>query len=65
MRHKSILDYLKSQNLYESFNALKAETGIDYIPDPKAKYTGLLEKKWTIVVRLQKKARPTESRRGV
>lgn len=36
----------------------KAEAGQeDYQPDPKAKTSGLLEKKWTSVVRLQKKVR--------
>ena len=56
-RHKSILDYLHSQNLSEAYNALKAEVKIDYTPDPKSKYAGLLEKKWTSVIRLQKKVR--------
>jgi platelet-activating factor acetylhydrolase IB subunit alpha len=27
----------------------------DFAPDPKAKWAGLLEKKWTSVIRLQKK----------
>jgi platelet-activating factor acetylhydrolase IB subunit alpha len=55
-RHKSILDYLHSQNFGDTYNALKTESATDYTPDPKAKYAGLLEKKWTSVIRLQKKA---------
>jgi hypothetical protein len=37
---------------------LQNETHIsDFVPDPKQKYAGLLEKKWTSVIRLQKKVR--------
>lgn len=54
---KSILEYLHANNFDDAFNALKADAGIDYTPDPKAKYAGLLEKKWTSVIRLQKKVR--------
>lgn len=39
----------------DSYAALLAESKSDFKPDPKAKYTGLLEKKWTSVIRLQKK----------
>ncbi|OBZ65764.1 Nuclear distribution protein PAC1 [Grifola frondosa] len=53
--HKSILEYLHSNNFTDAFNALNADTDLDYSPDPKAKYAGLLEKKWTSVIRLQKK----------
>ncbi|KAI0672853.1 miller-Dieker lissencephaly protein [Trametes maxima] len=59
---KSILEYLHANNLHDAFNALKAETGSDYTPDPKAKYAGLLEKKWTSVIRLQKKIMDLENR---
>lgn len=35
---------------------MKRECGQDeFKPDPRAKWTGLLEKKWTSVIRLQKK----------
>lgn len=35
---------------------LKSETHLeDFTSDPKQKYSGLLEKKWTSVIRLQKK----------
>lgn len=57
-RHKSILDYLSTNGLHQTFDALKAEAKQeDFQPDPKAKWSGLLEKKWTSVIRLQKKVR--------
>ena len=56
-RHKSILEYLHSQNFTEAYSALKSEANVDYTPDPKSKYAMLLEKKWTSVIRLQKKVR--------
>ncbi|SNX85078.1 probable platelet-activating factor acetylhydrolase ib alpha subunit [Melanopsichium pennsylvanicum] len=60
--HKSILDYLRTNNLHSSYAALAAETGLtEFTPDPKAKYAGLLERKWTSVVRLQKKLMEVES----
>lgn len=55
--HKAILDYLSSSGFKEAFNAFKNETGDDFVPDPKQKYAGLLEKKWTSVIRLQKKVK--------
>ncbi|KAF9808857.1 hypothetical protein IEO21_07722 [Rhodonia placenta] len=60
--HKSILEYLHTNNFTDAFNSMKSETGIDYKPDPKAKYAGLLEKKWTSVIRLQKKIMDLENR---
>ncbi len=61
--HKSILDYFKTNGLNESYQVLMREAGQDgFVPDPKAKYAGLLEKKWTSVIRLQKKIMEMESR---
>ncbi|KAG6851276.1 protein with putative role during mitosis [Arthromyces matolae] len=60
--HKSMLDYLHANNFINAFNALKAEAATQYTPDPKAKYAGLLEKKWTSVIRLQKKIMDLENR---
>ncbi|GAA5979166.1 hypothetical protein JCM11641_008447 [Rhodosporidiobolus odoratus] len=61
--HKSILDYLNSNGLHQSLAALKTETGQDdFQPDSKAKWSGLLEKKWTSVIRLQKKIMDLETR---
>ncbi|PLW22698.1 hypothetical protein PCASD_13744 [Puccinia coronata f. sp. avenae] len=55
--HRALLDYLSSSGLHSTFEALKAELPAqhDFQPDPKAKWAGLLEKKWTSVIRLQKK----------
>ncbi|KAG6907414.1 protein with putative role during mitosis [Tephrocybe rancida] len=60
--HKSMLDYLHANNFIAAFDALKADAGTQYTPDPKAKYAGLLEKKWTSVIRLQKKIMDLENR---
>lgn len=60
--HKSILEYLHANNFMDSYNALKADTGVDYTPDAKSRYGGLLEKKWTSVIRLQKKIMDLENR---
>ena len=56
-RNQAVLDYLHTQGYTEAFNALKAQTGLDYVDDGKQKYSGVLEKKWTSVLRLQKKVR--------
>ena len=55
--HKSIIAYLSSTKLSSSAVALREELGIgDSFDDATSKkYEGLLEKKWTSVVRLQKK----------
>ncbi|QRW17304.1 nuclear distribution protein PAC1 [Rhizoctonia solani] len=60
--HKSILDYLHSAGLTHSYEALLEETGCAFTPDPKARHAGLLEKKWTSVIRLQKKIMDLENR---
>ncbi|KAG2752677.1 dynein regulator [Suillus brevipes Sb2] len=60
--HKSMLEYLHTSNFTAAYNALKEDTGVEYTPDPKAKYAGLLEKKWTSVIRLQKKIMDLETR---
>ncbi|KAJ7074078.1 WD40-repeat-containing domain protein [Mycena amicta] len=60
--HKSMLDYLYANNFTQAYTALKQEAETEYTPDPKAKYTGLLEKKWTSVIRLQKKIMDLENR---
>lgn len=56
-RHKSIIAYLASANLPQSSAALREELGDSISVDDSTlkKYEGLLEKKWTSVVRLQKK----------
>ncbi|CAG8580237.1 1727_t:CDS:2 [Diversispora eburnea] len=61
--NKAILDYLYSNGFTESFNSLKLEAhNDDFNPDPKQKYAGLLEKKWTSVIRLQKKIMDLENK---
>jgi len=55
-RHRAILDYLFANNFTDSFYSFKADTGIDYSPDPASQSRAILEKKWTTVIRLQKKA---------
>jgi hypothetical protein len=55
--HRSMLSYLYSSGMKETFDSLKRETGINDFngDDTPAKWVGLLEKKWTSVIRLQKK----------
>ncbi|KAK4680100.1 Lissencephaly-1 [Podospora pseudoanserina] len=56
--HKSIIAYLTSLNLATTANTLRAELNLpeETFDLAKAKqYEGLLEKKWTSVIRLQKK----------
>lgn len=56
-RHKSIIAYLTSTSLPNSAAALREELSIGdgFDAATSKKYEGLLEKKWTSVVRLQKK----------
>lgn len=56
--HKAIIAYLSSTNLLKTAAALREEANIGESFDDATskKYEGLLEKKWTSVVRLQKKA---------
>jgi platelet-activating factor acetylhydrolase IB subunit alpha len=53
--NRAIADYLSSNNYKETFESFLRETQLP--PDVCAdkKYSGVLEKKWTTVVRLQKK----------
>ena len=55
--HKAIIAYLSSSNLPNTAASLRQELNIgDSFDDAtRKKYEGLLEKKWTSVVRLQKK----------
>ncbi|KAI1330490.1 nuclear distribution protein pac-1a [Xylariaceae sp. FL0255] len=63
--HKSIIAYLGANNLPNTATALRTELNIpegDFDALTAKKYEGLLEKKWTSVVRLQKKIMDLESR---
>ena len=51
--NKAIADYMLSNGYNEALDAFKRET--DMPGDVDKKYAGLLEKKWTSVIRLQKK----------
>lgn len=61
-----MLSYFHSAGLRETYEALKRETdnGEFEVDDPKAKWVGLLEKKWTSVIRLQKKVRMATAAKG-
>jgi hypothetical protein len=56
-RHKAIIAYLSSNSLPATAEALRQELnlGDSFDATKSKKYEGLLEKKWTSVVRLQKK----------
>ncbi|KAK3936707.1 WD40-repeat-containing domain protein [Diplogelasinospora grovesii] len=66
--HKSMIAYLTAHNLTNTAAALRAELNLGediFDADTSKKYEGLLEKKWTSVVRLQKKIMDLESRNSV
>lgn len=52
-RNKAIADYLGSNGYNDALEAFKKEA--DMSGDVDRKFGGLLEKKWTSVIRLQKK----------
>ena len=56
--NKAIADYMLSNGYNEALEAFKKET--DMPGEIDKKYAGLLEKKWTSVIRLQKKVRLEE-----
>ncbi|WVR06314.1 nuclear distribution protein PAC1 [Kwoniella sp. DSM 27419] len=62
--HKSMLSYLHAAGMHDTYEALKRETDNQDFSndDPKARWVGLLEKKWTSVIRLQKKIMDLETR---
>ena len=62
LSHKAIIAYLSSVNLPESAATLRKEVNIGdgFDEATSKKYEGLLEKKWTSVVRLQKKVSENE-----
>ncbi|CAK9784125.1 dynein regulator [Cutaneotrichosporon oleaginosum] len=64
--HRAMLSYLQAAGMTESFASLAREADmLDFDPsDPKDKYSGLLEKKWTSVIRLQKKIMDLESQKA-
>ncbi|XP_033119059.1 lissencephaly-1 homolog [Anneissia japonica] len=58
--NKSIADYLRSNGYDQALNEFIKET--DMPGEIEKKYVGLLEKKWTSVIRLQKKVMDLESK---
>jgi hypothetical protein len=54
-----MLSYLLAAGMNTTYDALMREADIDDFDgsDPKSRWVGLLEKKWTSVIRLQKKVR--------
>ncbi|KAK3385894.1 WD40-repeat-containing domain protein [Podospora didyma] len=66
--HRALIAYLTANNLTATATALRTELNLGedvFDPATAKKYEGLLEKKWTSVVRLQKKIMDLESRNGV
>jgi platelet-activating factor acetylhydrolase IB subunit alpha len=51
-----MLDYFQRNGYNDAYESLKREANqANFVVDAKARYVGLLEKKWTGVVRLQKR----------
>ncbi|KAF9040662.1 dynein regulator [Panaeolus papilionaceus] len=62
--HKAILDYLYHGGFTKTYNEFKAEepTLSDFVPDSSSAASGILAKKWTSLVRLQRKVVDLESK---
>uniref|UniRef100_A0A3P8QLL8 PAC1-like LisH-like dimerisation domain-containing protein n=1 Tax=Astatotilapia calliptera TaxID=8154 RepID=A0A3P8QLL8_ASTCA len=58
----AIADYLRSNGYEEAYSTFKKEAELDNNEELDKKYAGLLEKKWTSVIRLQKKVMELESK---
>lgn len=58
----AIADYLKSSGYIEAFNHFVQESDVPTSKLSEPKFNGLLEKKWTSVLRLQKKVMDLESK---
>lgn len=59
--NRAIADYLSSNNYKETFDAFVKETSLPADICEDKKHTGVLERKWTTVVRLQMKIAELES----
>lgn len=59
-RNKAVADYLSTNGYMDALEAFKKEA--DMPGDVERKFAGLLEKKWTSVLRLQKKVMDLESK---
>lgn len=60
-RNKAIADYLGANNYVDALEAFRKEADLDATESIEIKYSGLLEKKWTSVIRLQKKVMELEA----
>ncbi|XP_028275052.1 lissencephaly-1 homolog [Parambassis ranga] len=60
--NRAIADYLRSNGYEEAYSTFKKEAELDNNEELDKKYAGLLEKKWTSVIRLQKKVMELESK---
>lgn len=60
--NKAIADYLSANNYLDALESFRKEADIDGTDNIEVKYSGLLEKKWTSVIRLQKKVMELESK---
>ncbi|VDM17280.1 unnamed protein product [Hydatigera taeniaeformis] len=58
--HQAIADYLRSNGYEQALNEFKREASLN--PNIETKFAGLLEKKWTSVIRLQMKVMDLESK---
>lgn len=59
-RNQAIADYLGSSGYSESLDVFRKEA--DVSTENEKKFSGLLEKKWTSVIRLQKKVMELEAK---
>lgn len=67
-RHKSIIAYLAANDLPNTAGVLRAELGLGdetFDEDTAQKYESLLQRKWTSVVRLQKKVSVFDQRESL
>lgn len=60
--NKAICDYLQQCGYSQTLDKFKEEADIAGVGDMEKKFVNLLEKKWTSVIRLQKKVMELESR---
>lgn len=61
-RNKAIADYLGANNYVDALESFRKEADLDATESIEIKYSGLLEKKWTSVIRLQKKVIELEAK---
>jgi platelet-activating factor acetylhydrolase IB subunit alpha len=58
--HHAIADYLQSQGFSETLSKFREESHLEDVNN--SKYNGLMEKKWTSIIRLQKKVMDLEAK---